>query len=336
MALRLRSCAVKIAPVQSLPGLVDPSSAVQKKCSIAVEKKLKSKCIGSSTVDEKALIFPRNISYLPVQMVSNKMTDFDSLLRNSVNHPCWAKIIDSDVICSLVPPTSVGSNVFCSPTKLSLSSDADVSPPINSDSKSMDDRPSEEQLEIVLNILSKQMPNLFTEMIDYTVYRHDLIFENNIKGYRTVGILPYVKHLALVRLIGHLRFAYVKLELLKITRHPEDGTVKARWRIRGISGLKVMFMFWKIKLWKIKDTINNLDSWYDGFSTFHVGSDGKIFKHVVDKVMPENEENEKTTNTLGAKLALMFGLTAVPRLSLSELNSMLFKKSKNPPLAPIQ
>lgn len=43
------------------------------------------------------------------------------------------------------------------------------------------------------------------------------------------------------------------LEVLKITKHPEENTIKVRWRIKGISALKVMFQFWKYKLWKLKE-----------------------------------------------------------------------------------
>lgn len=53
------------------------------------------------------------------------------------------------------------------------------------------------------------------------------------------GLYHYVKQVALLRIIGHLRFAYVKFNILKITTHPEDGTVKVRWRISGISGMRV-------------------------------------------------------------------------------------------------
>lgn len=56
-------------------------------------------------------------------------------------------------------------------------------------------------------------------------------------------------------------------------------------------------------------------SWIDGFSTMYVGSDGKIFKHVADRVMPdqniEEVEKEKILSPLGAipKMALFVGLS---------------------------
>ncbi|KAJ4446915.1 hypothetical protein ANN_13616 [Periplaneta americana] len=79
------------------------------------------------------------------------------------------------------------------------------------------------------------LPNLFIQPLDYTIYHQDLVFENNIRGTRTVGLYHYVKQVALLRTVGHLKFAYVKFEILKITMHPEDDTVRIRWRIRGIS-----------------------------------------------------------------------------------------------------
>lgn len=112
----------------------------------------------------------------------------------------------------------------------------------------------------------------------------------------------YIKQIALLRTIGHLKFAYVKLEILKITQHSEDSSVKVRWRIRGISGLKVMVLFWKYKLWNINELFDKTESyvlilkmdyfflkitnfrWYDGFSTFYVNGDGLIIKHIADKV----------------------------------------------------
>lgn len=81
-----------------------------------------------------------------------------------------------------------------------------------------------------------------------------------------------------------LLVAYVKFEILKITKHPEDMTVKVRWTIRGIGGMKVMLNFWKYKLWKLHEIWEQTETWYDGFSTFYIGEDGLITRHIADKV----------------------------------------------------
>ena len=45
-----------------------------------------------------------------------------------------------------------------------------------------------------------------------------------------------------------------------------------------------MVQFWKIKLWNWKGVKDQMESWYDGFSTFYVGGDGLVYKHVADSV----------------------------------------------------
>ncbi|XP_033252332.1 uncharacterized protein C6orf136 homolog [Drosophila miranda] len=123
----------------------------------------------------------------------------------------------------------------------------------------------------------------------------NLIFQNNITGKHTVGLYHFVKQIAILRTVGHLKYAYVKFEVLKITKHPDDYTVRIRWRVRGISGLKVMFQFWKYKVWQLKEVLKDQEAWYDGFSICYLGESGLIEKHVVDKVMPD-ESREYVEN----------------------------------------
>lgn len=61
----------------------------------------------------------------------------------------------------------------------------------------------------------------------------------------------------MVKTIAHLKFAYIKLNVLKITIDPEDDTIKVRWRISGITGLKALFTLWRFKLWKMKEALND-------------------------------------------------------------------------------
>lgn len=70
------------------------------------------------------------------------------------------------------------------------------------------------------------------------------------------GLPYYIQQISLLKVIGHLKFAYVSMDILKITAHPEDGTVKVRWRIKGLSTFKVMVTFWKTKLWNTRESID--------------------------------------------------------------------------------
>jgi len=163
--------------------------------------------------------------------------------------------------------------------------------------KESSSHPTNEDLERAFNVLSTSLPKLFIQPLDYSIYSPNLEFHNNITGKHTVGLYYYVKQIALLRTVGHIKYAYVKFEILKITKHPEDYTVKIRWRVRGISGLKVMFHFWKFKLWEIKEIFEQQEAWYDGFSICYLGSDGLIHKHVVDKVTPNQQSETVEQNT---------------------------------------
>lgn len=59
------------------------------------------------------------------------------------------------------------------------------------------------------------------------------------------GVFGYIKQIALLRAIGRIKFARIRLDILKITAHPEDGTVRVRWRIRGIPSYKALISYIK-------------------------------------------------------------------------------------------
>ncbi|XP_064458124.1 uncharacterized protein LOC135368647 [Ornithodoros turicata] len=170
-------------------------------------------------------------------------------------------------------------------------------------------RPSEEQLQKTFSVLADCLPKFFVQPHAYHLYHKDVIFQNNIRGVTTYGLTSYVQQLALVRVLGHLRYANVKLEVLKMTLHKEDGTIRIRWRITGVSGLRVLLMFWKFKIWQWKKMMNQEAEWTDGFSIMYLGADGLIYKHECDKIMPDEEPKELKTGNVALKLALMLGLT---------------------------
>ncbi|KAH8237346.1 hypothetical protein KR038_010153 [Drosophila bunnanda] len=171
----------------------------------------------------------------------------------------------------------------------------------NADSNPKENARKPEDLDRAYEVLRTTLPKLFVEPLDYSIYSPGLIFQNNITGKHTIGLYHYVKQIAILRTVGHLKYAYVKFEVLKITKHPDDYTVRIRWRVRGISGLKVMFQFWKYKIWQLKEVLKDQEAWYDGYSVCYLGDDGLIAKHVVDKVMPD-ESRESVENTSAAAL----------------------------------
>ncbi|XP_043476733.1 uncharacterized protein LOC122507857 [Leptopilina heterotoma] len=229
----------------------------------------------------------------------------------------------NDYSCKIIPPNIENSGIV-------FMTD-DVKPQIENEKNvsNIGGKPSKEQLEFIYEKLKKDLPQLFVRTFDYRIYHKDFVFENNIRGTRTIGIFPYVRQISLLRTVGHLRFAYVKLDILKITIHPEDDSVKVRWRIAGLPGFKVFLMFWKFNVFKLSESIKHQEAWYDGFSTFYIGADGLISKHMADKMMPDQDsekEKKKEPSPVAAKLTLFSNFKKIelfPQISFSNIGKFL-------------
>ncbi|XP_014489191.1 PREDICTED: uncharacterized protein LOC106752177 [Dinoponera quadriceps] len=207
------------------------------------------------------------------------------------------------------PGLSIRSNIlFTDVTPLKSSQQQSSPSPQDTEGK-----PSQEQMQRVFDCLSEDLPKLFVKMQNYAIYTEDIIFINNIRGVTTKGLMSYVKQLALLKALGHVKFAFVKFDIIKITMHIEDATVRVRWRIRGVSTIRMLSICWKYKLFNIREALEkDSELWYDGFSTYYVNSEGKVYKHIADKVMPDQDVAEKKDDLrIAPKLALFRGLTDV-------------------------
>ena len=65
--------------------------------------------------------------------------------------------------------------------------------------------------------------------------------------------MMYSLEIARLRLFIHVRLANVRAQLLKTTAHPEDGTVRVRWRVVGIPVTHAV-KFWKFLPWTKRRT----------------------------------------------------------------------------------
>ncbi|KAM4630536.1 uncharacterized protein C6orf136 homolog isoform 2-T2 [Polymixia lowei] len=136
----------------------------------------------------------------------------------------------------------------------------------------------EEKLALIYERLRIELPSFFLKSHDYTMYSNDMEFVNGLMNTHTRGRLVYQLTLSLWRLLCLCYYAEARLEVLKLTKHTEDGTVKARWRIKGLPFQTLLLRFYR------KDK-SHLYRSYDAFSTFYIGHDGLIHCHKVEKVM---------------------------------------------------
>lgn len=162
-------------------------------------------------------------------------------------------------------------------------------PQNDKESKPFKRLPSDDELETVYRKLSEQLPRFFVETLDYNLYTKDIVFEDRIRGRVVKGINDYMLNLSFLRIKGHLSYSSIGFKILKITKHEEEAAVKVRWQIRGIPGWRVFLTFWRYLPFSRNNQPMSSDV-YDGFSTFFVNSEGKIYRHVADKMMPDDDK----------------------------------------------
>ncbi|KAK5854566.1 hypothetical protein PBY51_004751 [Eleginops maclovinus] len=161
------------------------------------------------------------------------------------------------------------------------------------------DSEGERQLALMYERLRIELPSFFSKDHDYTMYSSDLEFINGLLNTKSRGLLVYQLTLSLWRILCVCYYSKARLEVLKLTKHSEDGTVKARWRIIGLPFYSQLLRFYR------KDK-SHLYRSYDAFSTFYIGPDGLIHCHKVEKVMPLQPPVLPTVTSLlaGALVAL--------------------------------
>ncbi|KAM9838536.1 uncharacterized protein C6orf136 homolog [Aulostomus maculatus] len=137
----------------------------------------------------------------------------------------------------------------------------------------------EEKLALAYERLRIELPNILVKNQNYTIYSPDVEFINGLINTRTRGRLVYRLTVSLWRLLCQCYLMDARLQVLKLTKHMEDGTIKARWRLQGLPLHMLLLRFYR----KDKSVLYRS---YDAFSTFYVGQDGLIHCHKVEKVMP--------------------------------------------------
>ncbi|EOA93078.1 Uncharacterized protein C6orf136-like protein, partial [Anas platyrhynchos] len=79
-----------------------------------------------------------------------------------------------------------------------------------------------------------QLPNFFLKIPDYALYSPDIEFVNHPLRLHTRGRAMYQVAVTLCRVAAWGYFASLRLEVLALTQHPEDCSIRARWRLTGL------------------------------------------------------------------------------------------------------
>lgn len=185
------------------------------------------------------------------------------------------------------------------------------------------DREREEQLALMYERLRIELPSFFMKSHDYTMYSNDMEFINGLINTKTRGRVVYQLTLSLWRFLCLCYYAKAQLEVLKLTKHMEDGTIKARWRIRGLPFYSLLLRFYR----KDKSVLYRS---YDAFSTFYIGQDGLIHCHKVEKMMPAQPPVlPRVTSLLAGALVALGVQEHRPALNLLPLLLSSLRQSRN-------
>jgi len=155
-------------------------------------------------------------------------------------------------------------------------------------------KPTQEQLIQVKDTLTTLFPKFIKERHPFHIYTKDVIFENfyDEPAKTTIGTAAYGVQLAYLKLKINVVLSQVQLNILNITHDVNDGTVKVRWRLSGMRGALLFFKTLNVKLWNKKESISDKAEWHDGFSIFYVRGDSLIYKHRMQRVQPQHDEEE--------------------------------------------
>lgn len=126
------------------------------------------------------------------------------------------------------------------------------------------------------------------------LYDNDMIFEDNIRGLVLKGKQAYMWNLVMMKIKGQICYGKITMNILKITAHPEDGTIRVRWQVEGVQGWRLIFTFWRYGLARrlAAGELPYVADITDGFSIFYLNSKGLIYKHMCDKMMPDTSGQE--------------------------------------------
>ncbi|XP_038671799.1 uncharacterized protein C6orf136 homolog isoform X2 [Scyliorhinus canicula] len=144
----------------------------------------------------------------------------------------------------------------------------------------------------------RELPNFFLKSHDYRMYSRNVEFISQYPRIKTRGRITYQAIVTVLRFIAWNYCADIRMEVMKMTQHPEDWTIQVRWRVTGLPLHVLMLKFYK------KDK-TELYRTYDAYSTFYLGPDGLIHRHKIDKMMPTQPPFTKVKTLLaGALVAL--------------------------------
>jgi len=98
--------------------------------------------------------------------------------------------------------------------------------------------------------LTQDLNNIFMKRQEWGMYHKEVVLQDNIRGVKVVGLEKYMLLVNVMKLLAHIRFVYVRMTLLSVTKEEEEGIIKVRWTVVGLGMLRLVLRYFPDRLWE--------------------------------------------------------------------------------------
>ena len=141
----------------------------------------------------------------------------------------------------------------------------------------------ETEFDEVASKLAMDLTNVFLNRITIDLYHPDMEVDDRIRGQQFKGLIYYIKNMHLLKIMGHLKFVYVRPQIVKLTKVHEERKIVVDWKFVGLTQFRMALRYIPDKLWNRANMDQAAKTWYEGVSTFYLDEDLKIAKLVIEK-----------------------------------------------------
>ena len=148
----------------------------------------------------------------------------------------------------------------------------------------------ETEFDEVASRLALDLTNVFLNRLTIDLYHPDIEIEDKIRGQQFKGLIFYIKNMHLLKILAHLKFVYVRPQIVKLTKHSEERRIVVEWRFVGLTMTRMAIRYIPDRLWNRANMDHAAKMWYEGVSTFYLDEELKIVKHIIEKNDAENKD----------------------------------------------
>jgi len=163
-------------------------------------------------------------------------------------------------------------------------------------------RPSRDAFDKTVGKILNDINSFFVRKADYTIYDANVLFENRMNGRVARNVLEFKTEMNYLRIWGHLRYPFVRMNVVEFKKDESEAKVTIHWRIRIWSWLRLVAYYLPKRLFRMENMINHSAIWKEGIAQVWVGSEAKVTRIVVDDKWENKMGSESKVESIKKKL----------------------------------